>query len=255
MAASAVAVAAAVSVGCSQASRLDAKCVAGDVNSCTQLGDMYANGRGVPRDMARAGQSYERACNGGVADVCNTLGEFVEASGDIEGGPRRAEQLFQKACEGGSSRGCLNLGLAAAGREEFTLAVALYQRSCDGGWEPGCHELGLSYRSGEGAAKDMTKAISLFVHACEGEFVDSCVLLGNLYAAGEETPKDNAQAINFYGKALKMYQDSCNAGNAGDCTERDRLRMRVAVVSSAPAVNPPPGQPPQPEAGGRGEIR
>ena len=120
--------AALVMASCSQASRLDTKCVAGDVQACSQLGDMYANGRGVVRDLARAGQSYERACNLGAPDICNTLGEIVEISGEIAGGTRRAEELFQKACEGGSSAGCLNLGLAAAAREEYTLAVNLYQR-------------------------------------------------------------------------------------------------------------------------------
>jgi TPR repeat protein len=231
---------AALAAGCSQASRLDAKCVAGDVQACSQLGDMYADGRGVPRNLARAGQSYERACDLGAPDICNTLGEIVEVTGDVDGGSRRAEQLFQKACQGGSSPGCLNLGLAAAAREELALAASLYEKSCDGGWAPGCHQLGLSYQEGEGVAKDTVKAITLFVQGCDGEFVESCVLLGNLYAAGEAAPTDNAQAVTFYAKALKIYQDSCTVGIEADCTERDRLRTRIVIVSSgqAPAQAP-----------------
>jgi uncharacterized protein len=231
--------------GCSQASRLDAKCVAGDVVACTQLGDMYANARGVPRDIVRAGQAYERSCNLGAPDVCNTLGEIIEMTGDLDGGTRRAEQFFQKACQGGSSPGCLNLGLAAAAREELTVAVSLYEKSCDGGWAPGCHQLGLSHQEGQGVAKDFAKAVALFSHACDGEFVDSCVLLGNLYAAGVETPKDKTQALAFFGKAMKLYQESCLVGNESDCLERDRLRTRAAVVSAdqTPAVPPPGGQP------------
>src|SRR5512143_3035265 len=82
----------AVLAACSQASRLDAQCVAGNVLVCTQLGDMYANGRGVPKDLGRAARAYDRACTGGVADVCATLGEIVEQT-DAEGGPPRAEKL------------------------------------------------------------------------------------------------------------------------------------------------------------------
>jgi TPR repeat protein len=232
---------AALAAGCSQASRLDAKCVAGDVQACSQLGDMYADGRGVPRNLARAGQSYERACDLGAPDICNTLGEIVEVTGDVDGGSRRAEQLFQKACQGGSSPGCLNLGLAAAAREELALAASLYEKSCDGGWAAGCHQLGLSYQEGQGVAKDDAKAIDLFVHGCDGEFVESCLLLGNLYAAGELVPKDNVQALTFYAKALKVYQDSCTVGNERDCTERDRVRTRMAVVSSGQAPTPNAG--------------
>jgi uncharacterized protein len=246
------AVAAAVVAGCSQASRLDTKCLAGDVISCTQLGDMYANGRGVPRDIVRAGQAYERSCNLGAPDVCNTLGEIIEMTGDLDGGTKRAEQFFQKACQGGSSPGCLNLGLAAAARDELTLATSLYGKSCDGGWAPGCHQLGLSYQEGVGVTKDFAKAVALFSHACDGEFADSCVLLGNLYAAGVETPKDKTQALAYFAKAMKLYQESCLVGNEGDCLERDKLRTRAAVVAAdqTPAVPPPgeglAGQPPGP---------
>jgi TPR repeat protein len=245
---SGVAILAAVALaaaGCSQVSRLDAKCVAGDVLACRQLGDMYANGRGVTRDLARAGQSYERACNGGEPDVCNTLGEIVEMTGMVDGGTKRAEQLFLKACQGGSSPGCLNLGLVAAAREEFALAVSLYEKSCDGGWAPGCHQLGLSYQDGEGVAKDTSKAVTLFTLGCDGEFVDSCLVLGNLYFAGEVVPKDTVVAVTFLGKALKLYNDSCTAGIETDCAERDRVRARLVIVSSGQETILQ-GQPPTP---------
>jgi uncharacterized protein len=237
-----------LAAACSQASRLDAKCLAGDVQSCTQLGDMYANGRGVTRDLGRAGQSYERACNLGAPDVCNTLGEIVEAGGEIDGGTRRAEQFFQKACQGGSSSGCLNQGLVAAGREEFTLAVSLYEKSCDGGWAPGCHQLGLSYQEGQGVGKDVTKAVSLFGQACDSEFVDSCVLLGNLYVSGEVVTKDNALGLQFYAKAFAQYQQSCLAGIDADCLERDKLRTRMVLVSADQSPAGLAAQPNQPAA-------
>ena len=141
--------------GCSEASRLETRCLSGDVPVCVQLGDMYANGRGVPRDLGRAARAYDRACSGGAVDVCNTLGEIVEQTGAIEGGITKAEQLYVKACEGGSSRGCLNLGLVAAGRDDLVRAFALYEKSCTGGWAAGCHHVAASYEEGAGVAKDV----------------------------------------------------------------------------------------------------
>src|SRR5512143_181070 len=99
---------------CSQTNRLKARCLSGDINRCAQLGEMYATGNGVPRDMVRAAEMFERACAGGASDVCNTLGEIYEKSGTFEGGVARAETMYEKACNGGSSAGCLNLGLAFA---------------------------------------------------------------------------------------------------------------------------------------------
>lgn len=234
-----VVLAASMLAGCSEASRLNIRCMAGSVLVCTQLGDMYATGKDVPRDMARAALAYERACDGGAADVCNTLGEIVEQTGSADGGPPRAEQLFQKACDGSSSRGCLNLGLVAAAREDMTRAFALFEKSCDGGWAPGCHQLAVTYEQGEGVTKDVAKAVTLYTQACDGEYVDSCVVAANLFLAGEVVTKDMVVAVRFYGKALKLYNDWCVAGNETACTERDRLRNRLAIISEAQAKAQP----------------
>jgi uncharacterized protein len=226
-------------VGCSAASRLDASCVAGDIAACVRLGDMYAAGKGVPRDPARAERAYQRACDGGVADLCNTLGEIVERTGSIEGGMPRAEQLYQKACEGGSSAGCLNLGLAAAAREDKVRAFALYERSCQGGWAPGCHQVAVSYEQGDGVTKDVTKAIAFYSEACDGEDVESCEAVSTLYVAGEVVARDTAIATRFSGKAMQIYDESCRAGIEAACTERDRLRTRIAVIAAGQPSPPP----------------
>ncbi len=217
---------------CSQASRLDAQCVAGNVTVCTQLGDMYANGRGVTKDLGRAARAYERACNGGAADVCATLGEIVEQT-DAEGGPPQAEKLFTRACDIGSSRGCWRLGLVAAGREEKEKAVALYEKSCVGGWAPGCHELASSYEQGEGVLKDVAKALELYTEACDGESVESCVSAGTLYLGGDPAvAKDLLAATRLYGKALALYKEGCDAGSQPDCMEKDRITTRLAILST-----------------------
>ena len=219
-------------ISCSQASRLDAQCVAGNVAVCTQLGERYASGRGVTRDLGKAARAYERACNGGAADVCSTLGEIVEQT-DAEGGVGRAEKLFTRACENGSSRGCWRLGLVAAGREELEKAVALYQKSCDGGWAPGCHQLALSYEQGEGVLKDIPKALTLYTEACDGESVESCVSAGTLYLGGDPAvARDLVAATRLYGKALSLYKEGCDAGSQPDCTEKERMTTRLAVIST-----------------------
>jgi len=217
---------------CSQASRLDAQCVAGNIPVCTQLGDMYANGRGVPKDLGRAARAYDRACTGGAADVCTMLGEIVEQT-DAEGGPPRAELLFTRACETGSSRGCWRLGLVAAGREQFEKAVALYQKSCDGGWAPGCHQLAESYEQGEGVPKDVSKALALYLQACDGESVDGCVSAATLYLGSDPAvARDLVAATRAYGKALVLYKESCESGNQTDCAEQDKMRTRLAIIST-----------------------
>ena len=49
---------AAVLAGCSDTARLDLRCLAGDIEGCQQLADMYATGNGAPLDVARAAALY-----------------------------------------------------------------------------------------------------------------------------------------------------------------------------------------------------
>jgi uncharacterized protein len=243
-AAASIATAAVWLAACSEASRLEARCLAGSVPVCIQLGDMYSAGKRVPRDLGRAARAYDRACEGGAADVCNTLGEIVELTGAVEGGHARAEQLFQKACEGGSSPGCLNLGLAAAARDDKVRAFALYEKSCNGGWAAGCHQVAESYEQGEGVTKDIAKAVTFYGQACDAEYVESCTVVANLFLAGEVVTKDVDAALRYYAKATQIYAASCQAGSQPDCTEADRLRTRLAVLSAGQQTGRPPAPPP-----------
>lgn len=221
---------------CSQPDRLRARCLSGDINRCAQLGEMFATGiGGVPRDMARAAEMYERACAGGASDVCNTLGEIYEKTGTFEGGATRAAEMYEKACNGGSSAGCLNLGLAFAARDDHARAVALYERSCSGGWAAGCHQLAVSYRQGEGVKKDLAKSLALYSQACDGEYIESCTTAAEIYATGEEVGRDVAAAGALYAKAIKVLDQGCEAGSARDCGDRDRLKTRLTLLSALPA--------------------
>lgn len=218
---------------CGEPSRLRARCLAGEVASCTRLGDMYALGYGVERDLARAGEAYARACDGGAFDVCNTVGEMHRQTGPLEGGAERAEALFQRACDGGSSAGCLNLGLAFAERDDFVRAVTLYERSCNGGWAPGCHQVGHAYETGEGVRADGQKALAWYGQACDGEFVDACVSAATVYMTGTLVPADTAWAQRFLSRAVALLDQGCQAGAGRDCLERDRLKARIAITQAA----------------------
>jgi len=54
---------------------LEQACAAGDILvSCVILGDVYAKGERVRRDLARANTYYERACKKGLATACAKAG-------------------------------------------------------------------------------------------------------------------------------------------------------------------------------------
>jgi hypothetical protein len=214
---------------CSNTSRLNLRCITGDLQRCRQLGDMYATGNEVPQDLVRAASLYERVCEAGVAEVCNTLGEIYERVPGFESESTRVLELYDRACHAGSATGCLNSGLQAASREEYGQAASLFDRACTNGAEAGCHHLGGLYRNGDGVEKDMTRAVALYEQACNADLVVSCDALATLFAEGKDVEPDGARAGRYLARIVEFYTLGCEAGVERDCRERDRYRSRAAL--------------------------
>jgi hypothetical protein len=53
-------------------------CEAGNATACTNLGVLYAQGRGVTKDVGRARELYEQGCDDGNATGCVNLGVLYE---------------------------------------------------------------------------------------------------------------------------------------------------------------------------------
>src|SRR5579863_5083081 len=81
-------------------------CEGGSGDGCENLGNLYALGQGVDKNIAKAAELYTHGCELGGAGACNEVGVLRLNAGDVAA----AVQLFQKSCEGGSSLGCSNLG-------------------------------------------------------------------------------------------------------------------------------------------------
>ena len=90
------------------------------------LGLLYANGQGVPKDDAQARQWYEKAALQGHADAQVNLGSLYDYG---RGGP-----------------------------QDFRMAVRWYRRSADQGNELAQRRLGLMYERGDGVPKDYVQA-------------------------------------------------------------------------------------------------
>ena len=59
-------------------------CDGGEMRGCRYLGIMYANGKGVEKDLGKAAELYKKACDGGIMRVCNVLGFMYEYGNVVE---------------------------------------------------------------------------------------------------------------------------------------------------------------------------
>jgi hypothetical protein len=66
----------------------------------------YASGKGEPKDVKRAVEVYQKACDGGETFGCANLGWMYDYGKGVSKDKKRAVALYQKACEGGDQWGC-----------------------------------------------------------------------------------------------------------------------------------------------------
>ena len=100
-------------------------CSGGDAKSCGNLGLMYDEGHGVPKDFAKVAQFWKKACDGGDSGMCIMLGDwyYFGASGTPtpSGAPNiiipkdtaKAIALYQKACDDWYWVGCVKVKMYA----------------------------------------------------------------------------------------------------------------------------------------------
>jgi TPR repeat protein len=212
-----------------------------DGRACTNLGYMYAEGRSVEPDAAKAAEYFEKACKYNDPAGCTALGVALVGGVGVAKDLARAAQLFERACERADLRGCTSLGfLYATGQgvaKDAAKAVELFQKSCDGGNAGGCNNIhgyhaaacqagdghhcleggrwgqatlkkkdlpeGLRF-DGSGVAQLLAEAARLLPAACDGGKAQECADLASMYSRGEGVPQDKPKAAELYRKACEL---------------------------------------------------
>ncbi|ETD24250.1 tetratricopeptide repeat protein [Helicobacter macacae] len=75
---------------------------------CYNLGLMYANGKGVRQDYAKAAELYKKACDMKNANACYNIGVSYAKGQGVRQNSSTAKQYFGKACDLGEQVGCDN---------------------------------------------------------------------------------------------------------------------------------------------------
>ena len=88
------------------------KCSAGDGNSCLDLGVMYYSGDGVPGDLRKAGELFEKSCNLGIGLGCYNRGINYFFGNGVPIDIKKANYFFEKGCSLSYGDACRNLALS-----------------------------------------------------------------------------------------------------------------------------------------------
>jgi len=143
----------------------------GDPKAQYNVGLIYANGRGVQKDMEQARKWYEKAAKQDNGPAQYNLGQIYHAAGENDPhGYEKARYWYEKAVEAGVMQAYNNLGAL--------------------------------YLEGKGVKKDQQKAFELFQEGAKMGDASAQVNVAVLYAWGEGITNDKMKAYDNFKKAL-----------------------------------------------------
>jgi TPR repeat protein len=211
---------------------------------------MYAEGRTVDKDEAKAAELFEKGCKYNDPRGCTAFAMALVSGTGVTKHETKAAEFFDKACERDDPSGCTNLGfMYAIGqgvKKDEPKALELFQKACDGGNTTGCKNI-LGYHAAaceRGEAQScleggrwvqamlekeslptglqldqnavssfLAEAARLLELGCNEEKAQSCAALASLYSKGEGVGQDQA-------KAAELDKRACELGLTAACAQR-----------------------------------
>lgn len=134
----------------------------GNTSAQNQLGQMYANGRGVPQDYASARKWYAKAAAKGHGWAQNQLGQLSADGLGVPQDYKQAHYWWEQAATQGVAQAQYNLAqLYANGRgvpQSYATARGWYEKAAAQGHTWAQAQLGQLYANGQGVPKDYAAA-------------------------------------------------------------------------------------------------
>jgi len=169
--------------------------VQGDDRAQNNLGYMYSNGKGVPRNYAEAIRWYRRAANQGNAQAQFNLG-FMHAHGK---------------------------GL----RRDYRAAVRWFRRAAGRGDATAQYNLGHMYRNGKGVLRNHGEAVRWYRRAARQGYAIAQANLGVMYENGAGVPRNLVQAHKWYSLAVSRFSASEKRLRSLAIRGRNRVARRM----------------------------
>jgi TPR repeat protein len=146
-------------------------CADRDPSVCHHRALKLAGPGASPENLRRAAAIYLQACDAGFAKSCSNLGVLYEEGRGVPADDARAVGLFDKSCAARDPIGCANYALRlTTGRgvaKDTARAARLMAFACSAENGQSCNNLGAFYDQGIGVAVDHHRALTMFAHACD----------------------------------------------------------------------------------------
>lgn len=182
--------------------------VQGNAAAQANLGDLYANGRGVARDDATAVTWFRKAAEQGDTYGESWLADMYAKGRGVARDDVAAGAWFRRCADKGSAY--CQAGIAYLYRDskvfshDEVAAVGWFRKAAEQGDADAQTTLGYMYEYGRGVAKSYPQAAEWYRKAADRGLARAQVNLGNLYRWGFGVPKDETEAFAWYRKGAEQ---------------------------------------------------
>ena len=141
----------------------------GDAAAEFEVALRYAEGRGVPQDLAKAAEWFDRAANKGVAPAQFRLAGLYEKGLGVPKNLDTARRLYLAAAEAGNAKAMHNLAVLNAegvdGKPDYPTAAKWFAKAASYGVGDSQYNLGILYARGIGVQPNLPEAYKWFALA------------------------------------------------------------------------------------------
>jgi len=178
---------------------------------CNQVATIYAQGKFVPADPARAAHYFEKACEFGNGDGCANLAvEYFHSN--LDGTPvdigRALSTLEQAGPASKNGRFCFIVGFACEAGRGRTLdtvkAREFYEEGAEFGNLEACKNLARMQLGGQGGPPDHAAAASWLQKAADMRDGPSCLYLARMYHTGDGVQQNEQKAVALLQEASDL---------------------------------------------------
>lgn len=177
-------------------------------SALTQVGLMYSNGSGVPRDLPKAVEYFEQAADKGDPAAKAALAECLVTGKGVAKDPARAIPLLREAVAKGNVLAmnrlatCYHQGVGVD--KDFAEAAQLYEKAADLRHPQAMGNLGVLYMKGQGVPQDTRKAVELFLRGARENDAFCMFLYAQSLEAGMGVAANADEARSWYKRAAEL---------------------------------------------------
>lgn len=150
---------------------------AGNSLAAFEVGSRFADGHGVPQDLAAAVVWYKRAAEAGLAPAQYRLGSLYEKGVGTPRDAKAAAAWYAKAAALGNAKAMHNLAVINAegglGSPDYAMAAKWFQEASERGIRDSQFNLGILYARGLGVARDLAASYKWFALAATAGDTDA----------------------------------------------------------------------------------